>query len=326
MSARVPALIAEVTRRDHRTGDELVESTHVGHVVVVGPDGEVVASLGDPDRVTFVRSAVKVQQAKACLDLIREAGRAGELSVEDLAIGQASHRGEPRHLEAVTRLLARSGKGPVDLTTPPERSEAREVEGQSPLQHNCSGKHALFALAGQVIGVEGDELLDPTGGLQKRLLAHLEDELGPALATGTDGCGAPAIAVPLVRLAGSYQRLRLDPGYAPLVDAAVARPLLVGGEGRLESALLGVGITAKNGAEGVFAAAWTDAGGDAWAVAVKCEDGSTRGVDAATLGLLAAAGVVDPDVHQVPFPVGGGGVVGSVRPGAAVRDLGAGLA
>ena len=45
MTAGAP--LAEFTRRDVRTGRQLVESSHLGVLVITGPDGEVVASLGD---------------------------------------------------------------------------------------------------------------------------------------------------------------------------------------------------------------------------------------------------------------------------------------
>lgn len=318
--APAPALIAEVTRRDTTTGQEVVESTHLGHVVLVGPDGSIVASLGDPQRVTFVRSAVKILQAKACLDIVGEQG--DELSSADLAIGQASHRGEPRHLDAVTALLSRSGLVVDDLTTPEAKAQADAVQGRARVHHNCSGKHALFAYAGAALGCKGPDLLDPSGPLQSRLLQHLEVELGPAVASGIDGCGAPAIAVPLVRLAEAYQRLQRDPGYARLVSAGTAHPGLVGGEGRLETALLSAGVTAKNGAEGVFAASWVDDAGAAWGLAAKCEDGADRGVDAAVVGVLSAAGVIAADLHELPAPLGGGEPAGSVRPVASLDLVG----
>lgn len=318
----VPAPLAEVTRRDVRTGRELVESSHRGTVVVVGPGGDVVGALGDPQRVTFVRSAVKAFQATASLEAIAEHGGSTGLPDAELAIGQASHRGEPRHLEAVRALLRRSGTDPGELTTPPGRPEAQPELAPAPILYNCSGKHALFALAGQAMGCPRERLLDPDGPLQQRVLAVLEDALGPAAAVGVDGCGAPAVAVPLVRLAEAFRRLRSEDRWSAARTAALAAPGLVGGEGRLDSALLSAGLSAKVGAEGVYGASWTDAAGEVWGIAVKAEDGDGRAADAALLGVLVAAGVVVSDLHEVERPTGGGVPVGRVLPSPPVEELG----
>ena len=321
------ALLAEVTRRDQRDGTEVVESTHAGHLVVCGPGGRVVSSLGAPERTTFVRSAVKPLQAAACLEILAAQGGAAVVpSLRETAVAWSSHRGEPQHLAAVTELLARSGTAPTALTCPPAAPEADPGATPTRLRHNCSGKHALFALAGAALGVRGPALLDPDGPLQRRVLGQLSDALGPPVALATDGCGAPAVAVPLHRLASGFQRVLTDPRYAPVREAGAAYPLLVGGEGRLESALCAAGVTAKVGAEGVYAAAWYDRDGATWSLAIKAEDGAVRGVAAVVAALLVALEVVPATTWQPPPPLGGGRPVGVVRAapgvvGSVVRSV-----
>ena len=55
----VPAAepLVEVTR------GAITESRHRGHVVAVEPDGNIVADLGAPETVTFLRSSAKPHQA-----------------------------------------------------------------------------------------------------------------------------------------------------------------------------------------------------------------------------------------------------------------------
>lgn len=318
--------VAEVTRTDVRSGRELVESGHRGHVVVVGPAGDVRGSLGAPERATFVRSSIKAFQETACLEIVAAHGDAPDLTAAELAIGQASHRGEPRHLDAVRSLLRRSGTAPEDLTTPPTRPEAQPGLPPERLHYNCSGKHAMFALAGRAIGCPRERLLDPDGPLQSRVLPVLEEVLGPPAAVGVDGCGAPALAVPLVRLAEAFRRLRLEDRWAAARTAALSEPGLVGGEDRLDSALLAAGVSTKVGAEGVYGAAWTDPDGGSWGIAVKAEDGAGRAADAALLGTLVAAGVVPDGLFRIAPPLGGGEPVGTVRPSAEVLELGRRLA
>ncbi len=320
-----PAVIAEVTRHDGR-GDR-VESRHRGHLVVVGPDG-VEFALGDPDAELFARSAIKPFQATACLEVLAEHGPVApdELTDAEVAIAWSSHRGEQLHLDAVRRLLARSGTAPEGLTCPPALPEADTTwppaspgEPPSRLRYNCSGKHALFALAGRGLGLRGRALLDPDGALQQRVLATIADACGDILGVGVDGCGAPAVVTRLTGLAGGFRQLAADPRWRRVREAGLAHPPLVGGTGRVESALLAAGVTAKVGAEGVYGAGWHDDRG-AHGVAVKAEDGNVRGAAVALVAVLARRGVVAGDVWAPPPVTGGDDVVGSVRAAPDLRS------
>lgn len=303
-----PVPLVETTRW-LRDGGERVESRHHGHLVVAGPDGEIAVAAGDPDRWTFVRSAAKPFQAAVSLEM---AGR--DLPTELIAVGWSSHRAEPEHLAAVTRLLASAGLDPDALTTPEATPDAGAAAAASSLAHNCSGKHALFALAGVAVGARGSEVLDPDGPVQRRVLATLSEVLagGAPSPVAVDGCGAPAVAAPLRGLAHAYRRLaQPEPRWQRAVTAGLAHPHLVGGTGRLETALLAAGVVAKPGAEGVFGAGWRDGRG-AWGLALKSEDGTSRGASTALAGFLAAAGVASPD-WDAPEVLGGGEPAGEVR-------------
>ena len=312
--------VAEVTRQDVCTGSERVESWHRAHAAVTDADGHVLAALGDAAAATFVRSAVKPLQAALCLDLIEAAGIAAPSS-EQVAVAWASHRGEPRHLDAVAGLLARAEVPPEALTCPPATAQADPGAAPTRLQHNCSGKHALFALAGRALGCAGPDLLDPDGPLQSRLLAGLDDRIGPLPAVGVDGCGAPAAVAPLSNLATAFARLATEDRFAAVRDAGLAHPGLVGGEGRLESALLDAGVVAKVGAEGVYGVGWRDPDGRGRGLAIKATDGAGRGVAAATNALLERLEVVPVGSWEPPPPLGGGRPAGRIRPTAAVDDL-----
>jgi L-asparaginase II len=95
-------------------------------------------------------------------------------------------------------------------------------------------------------------------------------------------------------------------------------PELVGGAGREVTDLMaGVpGLVAKDGAEGVFAAALPDGA----AVAVKVADGATRAaVPVLVAGLRALDVEADVLDRLARTPVLGGGVpVGELRPGPAL--------
>lgn len=319
-----PAVLAEVTRHDGR--HQRIESLHRGHLVVVGPDG-IELELGDGAIELFVRSAAKPFQATACLELLAEHGPVdpGDLTDAEVAVAWGSHRGEVIHLEAVRRLLARSGTAPEGLTCPPGMPEADSSwppaspgEPPSRLRFNCSGKHALFALAGRGLGLRGHALLAPDGPLQRRVLATVAEACGSLVAVGIDGCGAPAVVATLRGLAEGFRVLATEDRWARVRDAGLAQPLMVGGTGRLESALLAAGVVAKVGAEGVYGAGWVDDDGP-HGVAVKAEDGAVRGAGVALLAVLVERGVVPPDVWEPPRVIGGSAVVGAVRPGPGLR-------
>jgi L-asparaginase II len=319
MTPGVP--LAEVTRRDVVGGAEPIESLHTGHLALVHEDGEVLGGLGAPDTVVFVRSTAKPFQVAACLELLALTG--DRPSDPEIAVAWASHRAERRHIDAVRRLLARSGTDPEQLTCPPATGDADPGARPARLLHNCSGKHAMFALAASQVGCPRERLLDPDGPLQRPVLASLRETLGPAAAIGVDGCGAPAVAAPLAVLARGFATLAVAPRYAAVRAAGFAHPDLVGGDGRLESALLAAGVVAKIGAEGVFAAGWVGRDGTGRGLAVKVADGAARGATAATVAVLADLGVAPPGTWSPPPPLGGGVAQGQVRASGVVRELAA---
>src|ERR1700730_17434502 len=146
-----PAPLVEVTR------GAIVESRHRGHVAAVDGEGQLVAYLGSPDTVTYLRSSAKPHQA---IPLIASgaADRFG-FTEKEIALACASHSGEPIHTELALSMLQKIGLGPDALKCgthePFSAAETRRLreQGKAPnvLQNNCSGKHAgMLALALQL--------------------------------------------------------------------------------------------------------------------------------------------------------------------------------
>src|SRR6476620_13699 len=132
----------------------ITESRHRGHIVAVEPDGNIVASLGAPHNVTFLRSSAKPFQALPLL-LTGAADHFG-FTEREVALACASHNGEPIHTEVAASMLKKIGLGPEALKCgvhePYSVAEANKLKekGEQPnvLQNNCSGKHAgMLALA-----------------------------------------------------------------------------------------------------------------------------------------------------------------------------------
>jgi len=94
----------------------LEESVHLGDVAVCDSTGRLIASVGDPNRLLFVRSCTKPIQAAVAVDAIGP-----QLSDRLVAIMAASHNGEPVHIRAVRDVLRRGRLSQADLQTPPDR-------------------------------------------------------------------------------------------------------------------------------------------------------------------------------------------------------------
>ena len=103
-------------RVERRRGDT-VESTHQLHVAVVDTKGRLEAQAGDPDLVTFWRSAAKPFQAMPLV--IDGAADAFALDSAELALTCASHSSEPAQVERVRAFLAKIGCAESDLLCGP---------------------------------------------------------------------------------------------------------------------------------------------------------------------------------------------------------------
>jgi L-asparaginase II len=307
---------AQVVARVVRGG--VVESVHRGHLVVLAPEGSVRVRRGDPDATFFPRSSLKLVQAVAML-------RCGlDLDGELLALACASHSGEPDHVAGARRVLVGAGLDEADLQNTPalpldaEAATAWVAAGNKParLTQNCSGKHSAMLATCVAAGWDRETYRDPDHPLQRAIRATVAELTGdgdPVHVT-VDGCGAPLFSCTPAGLARAFARIATAPAGTPehRVAAAVrAHPWWLGGAGRFPTRLIEAvpGLVAKDGAEGVFAAALPDGG----ALAVKIADGSPRPLPPVVTALLGTLGVCGlGHVGTVPV-LGHGEPVGEVE-------------
>ncbi|WP_030268764.1 asparaginase [Streptomyces sp. NRRL B-24484] len=308
----LPAL-AEVIRSG------FVEGRHRGSLVMLAADGSVEYALGAPEAPVFPRSTAKPFQAVATL-------RAG-LALEGtaLALAASSHSAEEFHRDAVRAVLAAAGlteealRTPADL--PLDRVEAEQLlrsgGSAAPIMMDCSGKHAGWLAASVANGWDTAAYLDAAHPIQLLAREALEEATGePAAHVGTDGCGAPLLAVSLTGLARGYRSLVLaDPGTPQrrVADAMRAHPEYVAGTRRADTWLMRAvpGTLSKMGAEAVQVVALADGR----ALAFKIDDGAERArgpVLAAALRRLGVEHEVLDRIGAEPLH-GGGAVVGEVR-------------
>lgn len=300
LAAHVPLAVA--------TRGPAVESIHYGSVAVVDRSGRLLYAAGDPGTLTFTRSALKPVQA---LPFVAAGGvqRFG-LSPEQVALLCASHSGEPRHVEAVADMLAKSGASEADLQCGTHAPGFYEAHGEvpppppySPLAHNCSGKHAGMLAYCAMCGHSKADYLSFDHPLQQAIrsaVARFTGVPSEELVAGVDGCSAPNYAVPLSKLAVAYARLASTDAdavydHAPqtLARAMTMHPEMVSGERRSDLALMRAGRgdwVTKIGAEGVQAIGTRSTG---LGIAIKVADGQKRGLYPAIVGVLDALGLLD---------------------------------
>jgi L-asparaginase II len=253
----------------------VVESRHRVHVVAVRA-GRIVAERGDPELVTFMRSAAKPVQA---LPLARARP---DLEDRELAIASASHLARDDQLDAVRSLLARAEATEEDLECGAEGNPPRRIN------HNCSGKHAGMLALARTRGWPTAGYRLPAHPVQQAMLAAVAAaaEVEPAgIATAVDGCGVVTFALTLRQMAHAFARLeRLEAGER-VAAAMRAHPDLIRGPTSADTRLMRArpGWTAKGGAEGLLCAGAPDGLG----IALKVEDGNTRAVAPALAAFLA---------------------------------------
>ncbi|MDS9466564.1 asparaginase [Paracoccus sp. MBLB3053] len=282
----------------------LLESKHRGHLVIADADG-IVEAWGDPASVIFPRSSCKMIQS---LPLVESgAADAAGLGSEQLALACASHNGGQIHTNRVEAWLSALGLSEADLRCgshmPRDRDENKRLtcSETSPCQlhNNCSGKHAGFLTLNQHLGGSA-EYVEIDHPVQQAVRAAFEEVTGERSAGwGVDGCSAPNFACSVEGLARAMAGFA-NPGAGirgeaqrRLVEAMIAHPELVAGEGRACTELMratGGRAALKTGAEAVFVGILPDLG---LGVALKIEDGSTRGAEAAIAAVLIHLGLLD---------------------------------
>jgi len=348
------------------TRGSFVESVHRGHLVAVGGGGRTVARLGSADAVALMRSATKPFQA---LPLVASgaADRFG-LSERELAVACASHDAERIHTEAVLAILSKAGLAVSDLKCgahePYGKVAAGELRarGERPtaLHNNCSGKHAGMLALALHLGAPPRTYDEPGGAVQRavfRAVSHYSGVPEEELRFATDGCGVPTFALTVEAMARMFARLVAHAAAADgddgdalrgvtdaasarrLVNAMLAHPELVEGEGELDTELMRAGagrFVSKVGAEGVYAAGVLPCG--RWpsglGLAFKIEDGDKgdRARPVAAVEALRRLGVLGEDdlkplseFARKTLTNHRGDEVGEVRPSPALSALQVGL-
>ncbi|OAB47934.1 asparaginase [Paenibacillus antarcticus] len=296
---------------------EFVESSHHIHVAVVNHEGKLLYSYGDPNRLTFPRSAMKPFQAVPLV----ETGTAKALgyNAAEISISCASHSGETFHREAVMNILGRANLRESDLqcgTHVPRDSASykqliREGKELTPIFSNCSGKHS--GMLATAVHMNEDIHTYPEIGhpVQQRILRVIEEVCQfpkEQIGISVDGCGLPVHQIPLYNAALGFARLAHPEGtvteerakaLSTIRDAMMERPEMVAGTKRFDTDVMRTfkgNIVSKLGAEGVQCIGIVDRG---IGIAIKTEDGTDRAAGVAAMEVLRQLGIGDDTTNEL---------------------------
>ncbi|MEO1069749.1 MAG: asparaginase, partial [Cyanobacteria bacterium J06638_6] len=170
----------------------IAESHHIAHVAVCDDRGRTLSVAGNGELGTFIRSALKPFQALA----VTASGALERYALDDrdLAIMCGSHQGSIEQARQAFHILWQADLDPTALRCPTPAGK------KSPLEHNCSGKHAGMLAVCQQRSWPLESYLDRNHPVQKLILDRVSELLGmPAdeFICAHDDCGAPTYLMQL---------------------------------------------------------------------------------------------------------------------------------
>jgi L-asparaginase len=284
---------AELEVRLLREG--IIESVHYVQAVVCDNRGRTLLVAGSAETATFVRSALKPFQAMA----VATTGTLEryKLSDRDLAVICSSHRGKIEQVRQVFNILWRSDIDPTALQCPTPAGR------RSPLEHNCSGKHAGMLAVCQQRNWGLESYLHRTHPVQQLILQKLAELLRmPAeeIIGARDDCGAPTYFLQLGQVASLYAQLASGNslGMERIARAMTHYPDYVAGDGEFDTELMRLSqgeLISKAGAEGVQCIGRS---GEGMGLAIKALDGAKRAKHAVAIQLLKQMGWITPAASE----------------------------
>jgi L-asparaginase len=275
--------------------DGVVESTHRVHAAVCDNRGRVLSVAGNSETATFIRSALKPFQALA----VTATGTLEryELTDRDLAIICSSHQGTIEQARQAFNVLWRCEVDSSKLQCPIPEGKT------SPLQYNCSGKHAGMLAVCQQRHWPLETYLRRKHPVQQLILTKVAEMLGmPAeeFISARDDCGAPTYFMQLGQMASLYAQLasgnNLD--MERIVRAMTHHPVMVAGVGEFDTELMQASegeLVSKSGAEGVQCIGRV---GEGMGLAIKVTDGAKRAKYAVAIHLLKQLGWISPEIAE----------------------------
>jgi len=273
----------------------IIESVHNAHAVVCDSRGRMLSFAGNAETATFIRSSFKPFQALA----VATSGTLERFGLDDrdLAIMCGSHQGRIEQARQAFHILWKAELEPTVLQCPipPGR--------QSPLEHNCSGKHAGMLAVCQQRNWPLESYLHRNHPVQLLIINTTSELLGmPAdeFIGAHDDCGAPTYLMPLHQMATLFAKLASGDNLEMerIVRAMTSQPDMVAGPGAFDTELMRLTegeLVSKSGAEGIQCVGRVGSG---MGLAIKVRDGAKRAKYAVAVYLLKQLGWLMPEVAE----------------------------
>lgn len=284
---------AELEVRLLREG--IVESKHHVHATVCDNRGRILSVAGNAETATFVRSALKPFQALG----ITTTGTLEryDLSDRDLAIICSSHKGTVEQVRQAFNILWRADVDPSALQCPIPEGK------RSPLEYNCSGKHAAMLAICRQRNWSIHNYLQRNHPVQQLILSKVAEMLRmPAeeFICAHDDCGAPTYFMQLGQIATLYAQLASGSSLdmERILRAMTYHPVMVAGDGEFDTEIMRLTkgeLVSKAGAEGIQCIGRV---GEGMGLAIKVIDGAKRAKYAAAIHLLQQMGWISPTVAE----------------------------
>lgn len=294
------------------TRGTLVEGIHRGDIAVVDSSGKLLYSIGDPYKVTYMRSAAKPIQTLNVI--ISGAADKFNFTDEELAIMCASHYGEEFHRKVIENIMKKIGLPICNLLCGATLSLSTEYTKEllwthaklNPTNTDCSGKHAGMLAVCLLKGYSTKDYNLEEHPVQKELkkivsrICEIEEN---KIIIGIDGCTVPVYGIPLHNMALGFAKIanpdRLPNKYKDACDKVFKAmnnyPKMIAGTNGFCTELIKNchgKLIGKLGAEGVYCIGIK---GRDLGIALKIEDGSYRAVWPAVIRCLEELKILEED-------------------------------
>ncbi|KAI0856743.1 thermolabile L-asparaginase [Xylaria cubensis] len=310
----------------------IVENRHLVHAAVVDAAGMLLYTLGDPSRMTLIRSAAKPMQAIPVI----ESGAMEKFGFDeaDLALMCGSHNSEEKHVERTKAMLAKlqAKESELQCGGHPAISPAvmkawfKSEYVPSPACNACSGNHIGVMAGAKAIGAGVAGYHTQIHPIQARIDSVMKDLTGlgvDEIKWVLDSCNMRTPAIPLRSLARVYAAFAQAADFVSkengstslrtqamsrIFNAMVRYPENIGGDGRFCSVLIETysgALIGKGGGDGCYAIGIRESedtrrlgahGGIG--IALKIEDGSYSAMDAAAAELLEQLQIGTKEARQ----------------------------
>jgi len=258
-----------------------IESIHKIHAVISDKKGRVLMCAGNPEYKSFIRSALKPFQAIPFVS----SGAASKIynNSKSIALACGSHSGSKLHSREAFRILWEYDIDINNLKCPTLKT--------SPLEHNCSGKHAAFLASCKKMNWPLDTYLKGNHPLQVeifRIVSELLEIPISELNAERDDCGAPTLYLKLIEISKLYSLLSSSdkPELEQISRAMTTNPIMLSDNNKFDTEIIKAShgqVIGKGGAEGIQCLCKVNEG---IGLALKVEDGSKRAKHAVSLHLL----------------------------------------